>query len=71
VAFVLLENHWFILAGHENGEEDPGVKSPNGQAEENGKVDDQPRALHRTTSIFLRNLAPTITKAEVDAMCKR
>ncbi len=32
---------------------------------------DRPRALHRTTSIFLRNLAPTITKAEVEAMCKR
>ena len=32
---------------------------------------DKPRALHRTTSIFLRNLAPTITKAEVEAMCKR
>lgn len=30
-----------------------------------------PRALHRTSSIFLRNLAPTITKAEVEAMCKR
>lgn len=29
------------------------------------------RALHRTSSIFLRNLAPTITKAEVEAMCKR
>lgn len=30
-----------------------------------------PRALHRTSSIFLRNLAPTITKSEVEAMCKR
>lgn len=30
-----------------------------------------PRALHRTSSIFLRNLAPTITKAEVENMCKR
>ena len=61
------------------------VKSPNGTeaasappaaaaaaaASENGKDEKQPRALHRTTSIFLRNLAPTITKAEVEAMCKR
>ena len=62
------------------------VKSPNGTeaasappaaaaaaaaASENGKDEEQPRALHRTTSIFLRNLAPTITKAEVEAMCKR
>nr|SVE85426.1 EOG090X04A7 [Daphnia pulicaria] len=30
-----------------------------------------PRELHRTASIFLRNLAPTITKLEVEAMCKR
>merc|ERR1719273_2482092 len=43
-------------------------------SEENNKVEDQqpkPRALHKTTSIFLRNLAPTITKQEVEAMCKR
>ncbi|XP_046429120.1 serrate RNA effector molecule homolog isoform X1 [Neodiprion fabricii] len=33
--------------------------------------DREPRALHKTSSIFLRNLAPTITKAEVEAMCKR
>lgn len=30
-----------------------------------------PRALHKTSSIFLRNLAPTITKAEVEQLCKR
>ncbi|XP_063708105.1 serrate RNA effector molecule homolog isoform X3 [Culicoides brevitarsis] len=29
------------------------------------------RELHKTSSIFLRNLAPTVTKAEVEAMCKR
>ena len=43
-------------------------------SEENNKLEDQqpkPRALHKTTSIFLRNLAPTITKQEVEAMCKR
>jgi len=28
-----------------------------------------PRPLHRTCSIFLRNLAPAITKQEVEAMC--
>lgn len=28
----------------------------------------EPRALHKTSSIFLRNLAPTITKAEVEAV---
>ena len=27
--------------------------------------------LHKTSSIFVRNLAPTITKAEVEALCQR
>jgi RNA recognition motif-containing protein len=31
----------------------------------------RPRALHRTSSVFLRNLAPSITKAEIEAICKR
>ncbi|CAG0899642.1 unnamed protein product [Darwinula stevensoni] len=31
----------------------------------------KPRAFHKTASIFLRNLAPNITKQEVEAMCKR
>ncbi|KAI5712438.1 hypothetical protein M8J75_008343 [Diaphorina citri] len=42
--------------------------------EQNGgesKNEPPPRALHRTSSIFLRNLAPTITKAEVENLCKR
>jgi len=30
-----------------------------------------PRPLHRTCSIFLRNLAPSITKQEVEAMCQK
>lgn len=42
--------------------------------EQNGvesKSEPPPRALHRTSSIFLRNLAPTITKTEVENLCKR
>lgn len=35
------------------------------------KQPESPRALHKTTSIFLRNLAPTITRQEVEAMCSR
>ncbi|XP_050541392.1 serrate RNA effector molecule homolog isoform X2 [Daktulosphaira vitifoliae] len=31
----------------------------------------KPLALHRTTSVFLRNLAPTITKFELETICKR
>lgn len=33
--------------------------------------EDGPKALHKTSSIFLRNLAPTITKSEVESMCKK
>lgn len=32
---------------------------------------EKPRELHRTASIFLRNLSPTVTKAEVENICKR
>lgn len=35
------------------------------------EVDRRRKDMHKTSSIFLRNLAPTITKAEVEAMCKR
>lgn len=28
----------------------------------------KPRALHRTTSVFLRNLAPTINKSELETV---
>ena len=29
----------------------------------------QPRPLHKTQSIFLRNLAPSITKNEIENVC--
>lgn len=35
------------------------------------KDEPKPRALHKTHSIFLRYLAPSITKQEVEALCKR
>ena len=42
---------------------------------EDGKLEEvdgmKPRPLHKVTSIFLRNLSPTITKQEVEAMCRR
>ncbi|XP_060066820.1 serrate RNA effector molecule homolog [Ylistrum balloti] len=43
------------------------------QMEDEGETTNspKPRALHKTCSIFLRNLAPSITKQEVEAMCKR
>ena len=63
----------------ENGEEDDEneKETDTKKEEEEEKMDEdrdikpKPRALHKTTSIFLRNLAPTITKQEVEAMCKR
>ena len=64
----------------ENGEEDDENEKETDtkkEEEEEEKMDEdrdikpKPRALHKTTSIFLRNLAPTITKQEVEAMCKR
>lgn len=53
----------------ENGD----VPEDNKEKEEKEKEDEveKPRPLHRTNSIFLRNLAPTITKQEVEAMCRR
>ena len=49
--------------------------SEEGEEKENEKteddVSDKPRALHKTSSIFLRNLPPTVTKVEIEAMCKR
>merc|ERR1719154_513034 len=48
-----------------------GVDPPKEEGEEDGVIGDKPRALHRTSSIFLRNLPPTVSKVEVEAMCKR
>ncbi|XP_043932940.1 serrate RNA effector molecule homolog [Protopterus annectens] len=31
----------------------------------------KPRPLHRTCSLFMRNIAPNISKAEIAALCKR
>ncbi len=54
----------------EDGENDKVMDDDDGKIEEKkengGPV--QPRELHRTASIFLRNLAPTITKLEVEAV---
>merc|ERR1712141_587885 len=48
------------------------VKTENDLAPKLEEIDgNQPRPLHKETSIFLRNLSPTITKQEVEAMCRR
>nr|CAD7392498.1 unnamed protein product [Timema cristinae] len=50
----------------EEGEEEE-VAREEGERKEEDK-EPKPRPLHRTASIFLRNLAPTITKQEVEAV---
>lgn len=54
----------------EEGEEEEAAeeKVENGETEKPEPEEPKPRALHRTCSIFLRNLAPTITKQEVEAV---
>lgn len=42
-----------------------------GEERSEEKETKKPRALHKTASIFLRNLAPTITKQEVEAVSER
>ena len=49
--------------------EEPAEEEEGGEKMEEG--DDKAKPFHKTSSIFLRNLAPTITKQEVEAMCKR
>lgn len=59
--------------GNENGDkkESDEVEEEDKKMEVEEDTEPKPRALHKTTSIFLRNLAPTITKQEVEAMCKK
>ena len=50
--------------------EEAGVEgSREGQVEEGESQEEaKPQAFHKTNSIFLRNLAPAITKQEVEAV---
>nr|CAD7440482.1 unnamed protein product [Timema bartmani] len=50
----------------EEGEEEGVAREEGERKEEEEEL--KPRPLHRTASIFLRNLAPTITKQEVEAV---
>ncbi|GAB1598058.1 serrate RNA effector molecule homolog isoform X3 [Argonauta hians] len=45
--------------------------NPEGSGQRKSNGNQTPRALHRTCSIFLRNLAPLITKQEVESTCRR
>ncbi|KAJ6223773.1 hypothetical protein RDWZM_002318 [Blomia tropicalis] len=61
----------------EEGEEvTESIKSPKDSKEEfseNGEASKplKPRALHKTCSIFFRNLAPSITRQEIEDECKK
>ncbi|XP_045596683.1 serrate RNA effector molecule homolog isoform X3 [Procambarus clarkii] len=58
------------VSDKENKEKEKKDEEENNNNKEE-EEDLRPRALHKTASIFLRNLAPTITKQEVEAMCRR
>ncbi|KAH0626042.1 hypothetical protein JD844_000745 [Phrynosoma platyrhinos] len=45
------------------GEESPKAKEKDGEP--------KPRPLHKTCSLFVRNIAPNISQAEIVALCKR
>jgi len=63
--------HVIVLAYHDSNNDDDGAAAaaPAGtgtKSESDGEP--KPRALHKTQSIFLRNLVPTITHQEVEAV---
>ena len=55
----------------ETKEEPAAAMEEEGEEKKEEEDPNKPRPLHKVTSIFLRNLSPTITKQEVEAMCKR
>ncbi|XP_053115455.1 serrate RNA effector molecule homolog isoform X2 [Hemicordylus capensis] len=50
-------------AAAKEGEESPKAKEKEGEP--------KPRPLHKTCSLFMRNIAPNIAQAEIVALCKR
>ena len=52
------------------GDEEKDEDKKKGEKEKEEEEDDspKPRPLHKTSSIFLRNLAPTITMQEVNSV---
>ncbi|XP_055004334.1 serrate RNA effector molecule homolog isoform X2 [Boleophthalmus pectinirostris] len=57
----------------EEGEEDKPKDSEDDKKEEKKPKDDspRPRPLHKTCSLFMRSIAPTISKGEIIALCRR
>lgn len=50
----------------DSGDTDPVTSTSNINGE--SSAEPKPKAMHKTLSIFLRNLAPTITQQEVEAV---
>lgn len=59
------------VAGKDEEEEEKKIDDVVDLVEEDSVPVKRLEELHKTSSIFVRNLAPTITKAEVEALCKR
>uniref|UniRef100_A0AAY5KRY3 Serrate, RNA effector molecule n=1 Tax=Esox lucius TaxID=8010 RepID=A0AAY5KRY3_ESOLU len=59
--------------GKKSKEEKPKEREREKEEEKKPKEDQppRPRPLHRTCSLFMRTIAPTITKAEIIALCRR
>ncbi|XP_040271269.1 serrate RNA effector molecule homolog isoform X2 [Bufo bufo] len=60
----------------QNGRESPKKEKEEEEEEEKPKEKPKeevvkPRPLHKTCSLFIRNVAPNISKAEITALCKR
>ncbi|XP_020564589.1 serrate RNA effector molecule homolog isoform X2 [Oryzias latipes] len=57
----------------EGEDEKPKENSEEDRKEEKKPKDDspRPRPLHRTCSLFMRSIAPSISKAEIIALCRR
>ncbi|XP_068456936.1 serrate RNA effector molecule homolog isoform X8 [Clinocottus analis] len=58
----------------EEGEEEKPKENVEADNKEEKKPKDdspRPRPLHRTCSLFMRSIAPTISKAEIIALCRR
>ncbi|XP_063178282.1 serrate RNA effector molecule homolog isoform X2 [Chroicocephalus ridibundus] len=53
-------------------EEEGGPAAPKAKEKESGGgTEPKPRPLHKTCSLFMRNIAPNISQAEIVALCKR
>uniref|UniRef100_A0A6Q2YGK9 Serrate, RNA effector molecule n=1 Tax=Esox lucius TaxID=8010 RepID=A0A6Q2YGK9_ESOLU len=62
-----------LADGKKSKEEKPKEREREKEEEKKPKEDQppRPRPLHRTCSLFMRTIAPTITKAEIIALCRR